>query len=245
MRLNLKGKKSIAMGKGIACDARATFTVLLWASFVVACTASEDLPPPGESTPSANTGAMMRVVPPDGGTPVPVHLYTPPPKGGQAPPPASVTKTQDFVPDATKLAQRDPPVLTLAGAQDVVPFPVRVAQYLPEGHELDPWLMVLPGPLPGSDPRGVVVRYIGERDHSQSFPSELMVEQYLGEGGDLSGGLTPSAPEMIGDFEAQVYEIPEAGVVRLVWRDPDLGVIYDVQSTLDKEETLRIVGSFE
>lgn len=176
---------------------------------------------------------------------MPVHLYTPQPTESQAPPPANNAGTKDFVPDATKLAQMEPPVLTLAGAQAVMPFPIRIAEYLPDGYVLDPWLMVLPGPLPGSDPRGVAVRYIREKDHPLSFPRELMVEQYLGEGGDHSGGLTPSAPEMVGEFEAQVYEIPEAGVVRLFWRDPELGVNYDVHSTIDKVESLRVVRSFK
>ncbi len=57
--------------------------------------------------------------------------------------------------------------------------------------------------------------------------------------------LTASAPEMVGPFEAQVYEIPEAGILRLFWRDPELGVNYDAFSTLGKEDTLRIVRSFK
>lgn len=56
--------------------------------------------------------------------------------------------------------------------------------------------------------------------------------------------LTPSAPEMVGPFEAQVYAIPEAEILQLFWSDPELGINYAVFSTFGKAETLRIVKSF-
>ena len=98
--------------------------------------------------------------------------------------------------------------------------------------------------MPGDAPRGVIVRYIAKGGEPPL--RELIVEQFLGsEEGLYPDDLTPSAPEMVGPFEAQVYEIPEAGVVQLYWRDPELGVNYDAFSTLGKEETLQIVRSFK
>lgn len=185
---------------------------------------------------------MMSVVPPEGGTPVPMHLFTPEPATGQAKPVASEVDTGERATEATAMAQRDPPILTVSGAQELVAFPIRLAEKVPEGYELDPWVTMRKGPMPGDAPRGVSVRYIPKV--GEPFQRELIVEQFLGsEEGLYSDDLTPGAPEMVGPFEAQVYEIPEAGVIRLYWRDPDLGVNYDVFGTLGKEETLRLVRS--
>ena len=152
-------------------------------------------------------------------------------------------ETEDFVPDAPVLAEEVPPVLTFAGAQENATFPIQVAEYIPAGYKLDPWVLVVKGLPPESDKtKGVIVRYI--REDGGLPPLELAVEQYLAEEVS-SGGLVPSAPEMVGAFEAQVYEIPEAGVVRLTWRDPEIGVVFDIQSPFDAEETLRVARSFK
>ena len=71
------------------------------------------------------------------------------------------------------------------------------------------------------------------------------MEQFLADERTHHSGQTPSAPEMVGPFEAQVYEIPEAGVIRLFWRDPGLGVNYDILSSFNKGETLQMVRSFK
>ncbi|MDE2938267.1 MAG: hypothetical protein OXR67_05030 [Chloroflexota bacterium] len=233
------------MERGISGGVRVAFALLLLASLVVACAASDAPPSAGEPTPSANAGSIMSVVPLGGGTPVPMHLFTPDPTAGREPPPAGEMETEGFSPEATQMAQRDPPVLTVSGAQELLTFPIRTAEYVPEGYELDTWVTMLEGPMPGDAPRGVTVRYIPEGGEPFPFPHELTIEQFLGGERTHHGGLTPSAPEMVGAFEAQVYKIPEAGVVRLFWRDPELGVIYDVNSTFDKQETLRIVRSFK
>ena len=99
--------------------------------------------------------------------------------------------------------------------------------------------------MPGDAPRGVSVRYIPEGGEPFPFPHELTLEQFLADERTHHSGLTPSPLEMVGAFEAQVYEIPEAGVIRLFWRDPGQGVNYDVLSSFDMEETLRIVRSLE
>ena len=217
------------------------FVLMLLVSFLVACATSDEPPPPGKPTPSANSGAMMLVVQPEG-TPVPVHLYAPEPTADSVAP-TRQTETEDFVPDATVLAEHVPPFLTFAGAQENTTFPIQVAEYIPAGYELDPWVVVVKGLPPQSDKtRGVIVRYI--REDGGLPPLELLVEQYLAEEVS-SGGLVPSAPEMVGAFEAQVYEIPEAGVVRLTWRDPEIGVVYDIQSPFEVEEALRVARSFK
>ena len=77
------------------------------------------------------------------------------------------------------------------------------------------------------------------------FPHHMEVNQYLGEVGIHFLNLTQSAPEDVGGIEIEVYEIPEASVIQLYWRDPEQGVIFDILSTFDKEETLRIVRSFK
>ena len=232
-------------GKAIISQSMFILVALSYVLLAVACTASDSPPLEGAPTPSANAGAMMLVEPPEGGTPIPVHLYTPEPIEEQADEPTKQVDAQAFAPEATKLAQRDPPVLTLEGSQLRVPFSIKIAEYLPEGYELDPWIMMLPGPMPGSNPRGVAVRYISVGKEPVLSSRELMVEQYLAEEGPGSGGLEPSAPEMVGDYEAQVYEIPEAGIIRMTWRDSELGVNYDAHSSLDLEDTLRIVRSFK
>ena len=176
---------------------------------------------------------------------MPVHLFTPGPTAGQESPPAGKPETAGFSPDATQMAQRDPPVLTVRGAQELVTFPIQVAEYLPEGYELDPWVTMLKGPRPGDAPRGVSVRYIPEGGEPFPFAHELTVEQFLADERTHHSGQTPSAPEMVGPFEAPVYEIPEAGVIRLFWRDPELGVNYDILSSFNKGETLQMVRSFK
>ena len=217
------------------------FVLMLLVSFLVACATSDEPPPPGKPTPSANSGAMMLVVQPEG-TPVPVHLYAPEPTADSVAP-TRQTETEDFVPDATVLAEHVPPFLTFEGAQENATFPILIAEHIPAGYKLDPWVLVLKGLPPESNKtRGVIVRYI--REDGGLPPLELAVEQFLGEQVS-SGGLVPSAPVMVGAFEAQVYEVPEAGVVRLTWRDPEVGVVYDIQSPFDVEETLRVARSFK
>ena len=231
------------MGLSTNYGGRVAFALLLWMSLAVACTAGDPSPSAGEPTLSPNAGSIMSVVPPEGGTPVPMHLFTPDPAIGQATPAASEAVTGDRAPEATEMAQRDPPVLTVGGAQALLSFPIRFAEDVPEGYELDPWVTMRKGPMPGDAPRGASVRYIPEV--GEPFRRELIIEQFLGsEEGLYPDDLTPSAPEMVGPFEAQVYEIPEAGILRLLWRDPELGVNYDAFSTLGKEETLQIVSSF-
>lgn len=220
---------------------RTSFALLLWSSLAVACTASDDLPPAGELTPSPNAGAVMRIVPPEGGSPVPVHLITPDPTYVQAKPPASEAEPRP-TPNATEMAQKEPPVLTLEAAQQLVTFPIRIAEYVPEGYKLEPWAIMLPGPMPGDAPRGVLVRYSPE---GQEWVPFLEVEQFLGGEVSTPGNLVLSAPEMVGAFEAQVVEVPEVGVIQLYWRDPELGVNYSVLSYLNMEETLRIARSFK
>lgn len=223
---------------------RVVFAILLLASLAVACTAGDVQPSAGEPTQSPNAGSMMLIIPHEGATPVPLHLYTPEPDAGRAKLAVSEAETVDRAPDATEMAQRDPPVLTVSGAQELVPFPIRIAENVPEGFESDPWVTMLEGPMPGDAPRGASVRYVPKG--GESFPRELTVDQFLGsEEGLYPDDLTPSAPEMVGAFEAQVYEIPEAGVMLLFWRDPELGVNYDVFSSFGKEETLRLVRSLE
>lgn len=218
--------------------------LLLCVSLMVACTASEEPPLVEEPTLSPNAGSMMLVVPPEGGTPVPINLFTPDPNTGQTRPVARDVEAGERAPDATAMAQRDPPLLTVAVAQELVTFPIRIAEDLPGGYELDPWVTTRKGSMPGDAPKGVNVRYI--RQSGEQFQRELIVEQFLGsEDGLYPDDLTPSSPEMVGPFEAQVYEIPEAGVLRLFWRDPELGVNYDAFSTLDKDDTLQIVRSFK
>ena len=211
---------------------RVAFALLLWASLVVACTAGDDPPSAGEPTPSSNAGSIMSVVPPEGGTPVPMYAFTPDPPATTPKLPGEA-ETEDFAPRATSLAQRDPPILTLEGAQENVTFPIRIAEYVPAGYELEPWVMMLEGLPHESKARGVIVRYVPEGREPFPFPHELEVEQLLGGERTHHGGLTPSAPEMVGAFEAQVYDIPE------------LGVNYDVLSTFGKEETMRIARSFK
>ena len=224
---------------------RVAIAVVLWVSLLVACTSSDTPSSAGAPTPSANADSMMSVVPPEGGTPVPMHLFTPDPTVGQESRPTRGVETEAPAPQATELAQRDPPVLTVSGAQELLTFPIRIAGYVPEGYELDPWVTMLEGPMPGDPPRGVSVSYIPEGGEPFPFPHELTVEQFLADERTHPSDLTPSRPELVGPFEAQVYEIPEAGVVRLFWRDPEPGVNYDVLSSFNKEETLRIVRSFK
>lgn len=232
------------MGKHLNNLGGIALALLLLVPIAVACTTSDDPPEAVAPTPSPNAGSMMSVVPPEGGTPVPVHLFTPGPATGQAKPAASEAGTGDRVPEATEMAQRDPPVLTVGGAQELLTFPLRFAENVPEGYELDPWVTMRKGPMPGDAPRGASVRYIPEG--GEPFQLELIVEQFLGsEEGLYPENLTPGAPEMVGSFEARVYEIPEAGVLQLFWRDPELGVNYDAYSTLGREETLHIVSSFK
>ena len=232
------------MGTSINYGGRVVFALLLWSSLAVACTAGDSPPSAGEPALSPNAGSLMSVVPPEGGTPVPIHLFTPEPATGQAKPSASEAVTGDQVPEATEMARRDPPILTVSGAQELLSFPIRFAEDVPEGYELDPWVTMRKGPMPGDAPRGASVRYILEV--GEPFQRELIIEQFLGsEEGLYPVDLTASALEMVGPFEAQVYEIPEAGILRLFWRDPELGVNYDAFSTLGKEDTLRIVRSFK
>lgn len=232
------------MVRGFTSGVRVALSLMLWASLVVACTAGDVQPPIGEPTQSPNAGSMMQIIPHEGATPVPLHLYTPEPATGQPKPAVSKVETREREPVATEMAQRDPPFLTVSGAQELLTFPIRIAEHVPEGYELVPYVNLRSGPMPGDAPTGVIVRYI-PKDREQ-FPRELIVEQFLGsEEGLYPDDLTPSAPEIVGPFEAQVYEIPEAGVVLLYWRDPELGVSYDVFSTLGKEETLQIIRSFK
>ena len=79
-----KSKESIAMGTSINYGGRVVFALLLWMSLAVACTAGGSPPSAGEPTLSPNAGSMMSVVPPEGGTPVPMNLFTPVPATGQA-----------------------------------------------------------------------------------------------------------------------------------------------------------------
>ncbi|MDE2937412.1 MAG: hypothetical protein OXR67_00620 [Chloroflexota bacterium] len=110
---------------------------------------------------------------------MPMHFFTPNPTSGQPPPSAGKVETERFSLEATQMAQRSPPVLTLSGAQELVTFPIQIAGYVPEGYELDLWVMMLKGPMPGDAPRGVTVRYIPECGEPFPFPQELIVEQFL------------------------------------------------------------------
>ena len=110
---------------------KVAFAMLLLASLAVACTAGDDPPSAGEPTQSPNTGSMMLIIPHEGATPVPLHLYTPEPATGQPKPAASKAETRDREPDATEMAQRDPPFLTVSGAQELLTFPIRIAETVP------------------------------------------------------------------------------------------------------------------
>ncbi len=142
------------MGTSINYGGRVAFALLLWMALAVACTAGGSPPSAGEPTLSPNAGSMMSVVPPEGGTPVPMNLFTPGPASGQANPAASEVVAGDRAPEATEMAQRDPPVLTVSGAQELLTFPIRFAEDVPEGYELDPWVTMRKGPMPGDAPRG-------------------------------------------------------------------------------------------
>ena len=105
--------------------------------------------------------------------------------------------------------------------------------------------MILEGHAYGNEVKGVGTRYVLIGLEPYPFPHMMTVEQYLAENEIHRGGLVPSAPEDVGGFEAEVFEIPETGgVILLSWRDPERGVVFDVTSTFDKGEALRIVRSF-
>ena len=251
------------MGKRTTSWVGTTFALLIGASLMVACTSTTGGVPPsatsvqtqngesesgkiaGSPTLSPNANSVMSVIDPSGdGTPVPMYAVTPAPVSSVTP----RTEETEIVADppmATRMAQQDPRILTLEGAQEVVPFHIQKAEYIPEGYERDQWVMMLEGFAYGNEVKGVMTRYVPIGLKPFPFPHEMMVEQYLGEETTDHGGLTPSSPENVGSFEAQVYEIPEAGIIRLSWRDPEPGINFDVVSTFDKEETLRIVRSLK
>ena len=203
----------------------------------------------GAPTLSPNAHAVMSVTDPLGDkTPVPMYTFTPAPSPTPVTPvptrPAATTVADESA-LATTMAERDPRIMTQEGAQEGAPFHIQKAEYVAEGYELDQWVNPLEGLSYDNEVKGVYMRYVPIGLKPFPFPHEMMVNQYLAEDGTPPGGLTPSAPEDVGGFEAQVYEIPEVGVIQLYCRDPERGVIFDIVSPFDKEETLRIVRSFQ
>ena len=128
-------------------------------SSAVSPEAQSDQPTSGkvdvEPTLSPNAGAVMLVIDSSGdGTPVPMYAITP---AASVPPRPAATAVADKAALATEWAQQDPRILTLEGAQVIVPFQFKLAEYVPEGYELDQWAMILEGypPSYGNEVKGV------------------------------------------------------------------------------------------
>ena len=157
------------------------------------------------------------------------------------------TPTIDRVAYEAELAKRFPRVMTLEKAREVVPFHIQVAEYVPEGYELGEQVRLMEGPDVGSEVKGVHIMYT-PKDLVLPYSNVVFVDQRLGKKGTPTVvGATRSPTEDVGGLEADVWEgenMLGKDFTFLYWEDPGRGVVFDVVSTFEKEETLRIVRSF-